>query len=213
MTVRAIFFDVANTLLYKPALLPTLHGVLRRHGFAVAPLKLREYHRVLSEVIVFPDRTSSAFYQEFNAHLLRTLGIVPNEYLLDELYASCRGLPWAPFADTDGLQRLDVPLGVLSNWDASLVDKLAALIEAPFRWTLGSAERGLRKPDPAFYQCLLDCVGVPAAEVVYVGDSLRLDLEPALRLGLRAVLIDRDRHYADASVPRIESLHELEAWL
>lgn len=46
-----------------------------------------------------------------------------------------------------------------------------------------SAVVGVRKPDPRIFQLGLKALGMPAREVLVVGDSYRKDIEPAMSLG------------------------------
>jgi len=211
--IQAIFLDAANTLLYKPALIPTMLNVLKRHGIKLPEVEFASRHRWLSEVIVFPDRTSRDFYAEFNAQLLRSFGIIPNPDLLNEIFAACSYLPWHPFDDVSALQTYPHPLGVLSNWNKSLPEQLALIPNIHFRWILGSEQEKVRKPELAFFQRIIDEAKLAPTQIAYVGDSLRLDIEPALILGLSAFLIDRDNLYPYARVPRIRSLTELGHYL
>ncbi len=210
---RAVFFDVAHTLLHKPALYPAMQAVLRDHEIEVPLPELRARHRLLMEAMVFPDRTSREFYSEFNAYLLRALGVLPSEALLQNLFEACSYLPWLPFDDVRALQGIVLPMGILSNWDLTLKDRLPLVQGVEFDWVLGSAEQNLRKPDPAFFERIVESTGLDPAQIVYIGDSIRLDIEPAIRLGLHAVLIDRDGIFPHANVPRIASLTALEALL
>ena len=47
------------------------------------------------------------------------------------------------------------------------------------------------KPHPSIFQAALDLLGTTAAESVMVGDSPSDDIEGALRIGMRAVLLRR----------------------
>jgi HAD superfamily hydrolase (TIGR01549 family) len=59
----------------------------------------------------------------------------------------------------------------------------------------GSSERwGVQKPDAAFFAHVVDEAGVPAEEILYVGDRVDNDVVPALAAGLRAVRIRRGAH-------------------
>jgi HAD superfamily hydrolase (TIGR01493 family) len=212
-STSAIFLDVANTLLHKPGLYPAIQSVLRVRGIDIPLPTIIDRHRLVSEVVLFPDKTSQDFYVEFNGHFLRSLGIVPESSLLDALFSACTYLPWEPFADTAVLAGLPVPLGILSNWDASLPEKLGAIENARFQWILGSADQGVRKPDPRFFARIMESTGIEPAEILYVGDSVKLDIEPALRAGIRAVLVDRDGLYPHGNAMRITSIDQLGALL
>jgi FMN phosphatase YigB (HAD superfamily) len=60
---------------------------------------------------------------------------------------------------------------------------------------VGSSERwAVQKPDAGFFARVVDEAGVPAEEIVYVGDRVDNDVVPALAAGLRAVRIRRGAH-------------------
>src|SRR4029077_1866697 len=92
--------------------------------------------------------------------------------------------------------------------------ELEGLISA----VVSSSEHGFMKPHPSIFAAALQLVDVAASDAVMVGDSLRHDVDGALRAGMRAVLLHRggDRHpHADElsskGVPVIRSLGELPA--
>jgi epoxide hydrolase-like predicted phosphatase len=55
-----------------------------------------------------------------------------------------------------------------------------------FDVVVDSSEVGLRKPDPAIYDVLLERLGLPGSEVAYV-DDFEENLEPAAALGMQVV--------------------------
>lgn len=211
--IKAVFFDVAHTLLEKPAIMPALHAALARHGVEVPLPELVARHRLLMEAIVFPDRTSREFYAEFNAALVRAVGALPTTALLDDMFDSCSYQPWVPYADARAIAGLALPRGILSNWDTTLEEKLRTLLGISFDWVLGSEDQRLRKPDPAFFRLACHSTGLPPEQIAFVGDSMRLDIEPALRLGFRTILLDRDNLFPHSPLARVTSLAQLESHL
>ena len=208
--IRAIFFDVAHTLLEKPTVIPALQEAMARHGINVPMQELVARQRLLMEAITFPDRTSREFYAGFNSALVRSVGAVPSRDLLDDMFTSCSYQPWMPYPDARAIQRFNMPRGILSNWDGSLEDRLGSLLRVDFDWVLGSEDQGARKPDPAFFRLMLDKTGLMPAQIAYVGDSVRLDIEPALQMGFHAILLDRDQLFPHSPLVRITSLDQLE---
>jgi len=211
--IKSVFFDVANTLLEKPDLFSLIHRVLESNGHVVSQNDLRHVHKFLAEAFVFPDKTSREFYAEFNSHLLYALGIAPNEKLLSDIFEACTYLPWQPFSDTDALAKIPLPMGILSNWDSSLREKLQQHFTIDFKWILCSQVEGDKKPSPLFFKRMMDESGLQASEILFVGDSMKLDIHPALQLGVHAVLIDRQNHFPHANVSRIQQLDQLMQWL
>jgi FMN phosphatase YigB (HAD superfamily) len=50
---------------------------------------------------------------------------------------------------------------------------------------------GVEKPDPAFFERVVVEAGVPAAEILYVGDRQDVDVLPAVKVGLQVALVRR----------------------
>ena len=76
---------------------------------------------------------------------------------------------------------------------------------------VSSADHGFMKPHPSIFRAALDRMGVSAGEAAMVGDSLVHDVQGALDVGMRGVLLSRGvlPGDLDASVPVIRSLDEL----
>jgi putative hydrolase of the HAD superfamily len=77
---------------------------------------------------------------------------------------------------------------------------------------ISSFHHGRTKPHASIFRAVLDLLGVEPPEAVMVGDTIADDIDGALALGMRAILLDREGAHADFS-PRIESLNELPALL
>ncbi len=211
--IRYVLFDAANTLIHKPLLWQRLNEVLTGAGHRIPLRFLRRRHKLVSESFPFPDRTSPEFYHRFNAELLYSLGLIPTDQLLQEIFRACSALPWAVFPDCTALAALGQPLGIASNFNSRLPALVAELFgQSRFRDITASETQGLAKPARGFYQAALAAAGVPAANVLYVGDSIKLDMEPALALGMQAVLLDRDGAFPYYP-RRIDSLAHLPALL
>lgn len=206
--IKILLVDAANTIIHKPDLWAKYLGVLHRYGYRVDMRGLKEKHRLISEVILFPDRTSESFYQTFNSEILFSLGIVPTEEILTDLFDACTYLPWKTFEDFGVLKTLNVRKAVLSNFKSSLKEQLRELCGGVFETIIASEEIGLRKPDVDFYQRAIELLGVNAEQILYVGDSLKLDIHPAQAIGMNAWLIDRDRIYSNFE-QRLDSLEDL----
>ncbi|MFF0525326.1 HAD family hydrolase [Actinomadura nitritigenes] len=132
-------------------------------------------------------------------------------------YAARYAAAWRPFPDAPGpvaaLAERGLRLGVITNGDAGqqrakierigLAERLAYLVT--------SAETGAAKPHPEIFRVACAGLGLPARDVVYVGDRLDVDARGAASAGLAGVWLDRSAGPVPdgLGVPRITSLDEL----
>ena len=120
---------------------------------------------------------------------------------------------WSLYPDVrpalDLLTDRGIPLAIVSNWDSSLGPLLEAhALAARFSAILVSAVEKSGKPHPEIFRRAAARLGVPAAEILHVGDSLDEDYAAARRAGFAAVLLDREGRHPEVS-DRIASLGEL----
>ena len=81
-------------------------------------------------------------------------------------------------------------LGILANQPAGAKQRLDAWnIGQYFDLILASAEEGLAKPDPAFFQLALQRAGCLPQEAVMVGDRLDNDILPAKKCGMKTIWV------------------------
>lgn len=209
---KLLLVDAANTIIHKPELWNRIINVLSQHDIHVDEKILKTHHKLLSEIIHFPDRTDANFYKNFNSELLLSLGILPNETLLDDIYSACTYLPWNSFSDTDILKDLPIKKAVLSNFKTSLNETLDPLFGDTFDFVITSESKGVAKPDIAFYKAIFDYTDALPEEILYIGDSLKLDVIPAQSLGIHSMLIDREDIYKYCK-NRILSFHDFNQFI
>jgi putative hydrolase of the HAD superfamily len=136
---------------------------------------------------------------------------LPLEPLTEALLASLR---FPPYAEVPGVLRrareLGIRLVVVSNWDVSLHDALAAAgLDRLLDATVTSAEFGAAKPDPAIFAHALELAGVAAADAVHVGDSVEADVDGARAAGIAPLLVVRGDAPPPGGVEAIRTLREL----
>jgi HAD superfamily hydrolase (TIGR01662 family) len=105
------------------------------------------------------------------------------------------------------LRKAGLKLGLVSNSARDVRDFArhhALAIDAG----ISSFHHGKTKPHGSIFKAVLDLLEVAPAEAAMVGDTFADDIEGALALGMRAVLVDR-LGLREAYEPRIEDLHAL----
>jgi HAD superfamily hydrolase (TIGR01549 family) len=205
---KIILLDAANTLIHKPTLWQNILQVLIQNSFDVSIDALKEKHKIISELINFPDVTNEDFYNHFNAELLLALGILPSNHILQQLFKACSYLPWAAFDDDVFLNEINIPKMVLSNFSSKLTDILKEKVPVNFDKIIISENEQYRKPQIGFYELAIQKLNVLPHEILYVGDSLKLDVMPASAVGINAYLIDRENHFLNFT-KRIQSFEQL----
>ena len=188
--ISFIYFDVGDTLLHKPGVIPQIDGVLKKHNIERSPKVIRKAHFGLREQLTAPPATNLEFYRYFNTELLIRLNIPPRDEIVLSIYEACRELPWIVSDGINTLNDIECQIGILSNWDTSLRTKLSDLVPVQFDNIVVSGELGVSKPDPVIFKKALSIANCKAPEVAIVGDSPRLDINPATSLGWSAILYD-----------------------
>lgn len=88
------------------------------------------------------------------------------------------------------IRRRGIPMVLVSNFYGNISSVLADFgLDIFFPTIIESAVVGVRKPDPAIFGLGVDAIGLPASEVLVVGDSLRKDILPARSLGCQTAWI------------------------
>lgn len=206
--IRGVIFDLGSTLIRfegswdevldraREALTSALH----EHGVHVEPQAFSaEFQRQMQ---AYYHERETEFIEFTTAWVLRIVlagfghGDVPEEAVraaLRRMYAVSQA-HWQPMPDVydvlDRLQRDGYRLGLISN--AGDEDDVQHLIDqAKLRPYLDpiliSASLGLRKPNPAIFERVLQAWRLPPGQVVMVGDTLAADVLGAQNAGLHQI--------------------------
>jgi putative hydrolase of the HAD superfamily len=114
-----------------------------------------------------------------------------------------------------------VPMGVVSNASGQIeaVLRISAVCQvgdgpgAPVRCVVDSHVVGVAKPDPAIFDhALPHFAEFDRSRIVYVGDSVKMDVGGARAAGLHPILVDPHADHDRADFDRIEHLGELLTW-
>jgi putative hydrolase of the HAD superfamily len=225
---RAVFFDVDFTLIYPG---PAFRGegyqaFCAGYGIDADPSRFEAAVASAAPLLDTPEDTSydDEIFIAYTRHIIEQMGGrgAEVEAAAREIYrewALCHHFEL--FEEVPAVLRElaagGVRVGLISNSHRCLASfqshfELQGLIAA----AVSSAEHGLMKPHPSIFRAALQLADVSASEAVMVGDSVRQDVEGALKAGMRAMLLHRaERPHPLAAdlvargVPIIRSLREL----
>ncbi|MPZ90293.1 MAG: HAD-IA family hydrolase [Actinobacteria bacterium] len=225
--IEIVFFDAGDTLLGPHPSFPELFSrVCREHGYDVSPEVVVRVRSELAPNLIdlaeetgvdnpsFSSEASRSFWGYLYMRFLTALEIADSELAAALLERFSTSSSYMLFGDVLAtLRRLHdggYRLGLISNFEQWLAERLIELeVGQLFDVTVISGFVKIEKPDPAIYELALQRARVEPARAVHVGDSMSMDVEPAVSVGMHAVLLDRAGRFPDSKVPRIESLEEL----
>jgi 2-haloacid dehalogenase len=152
-------------------------------------------------------------YREVLARCLAAVSAIESLGAVDgHQDALAESLPlWPPFPEAPGvlgeLRDRGWRLAILSNTDPDLLGASVAAIGVSFDALITAAESGSYKPARGHWERFFADTGAPRDRHVHVAASLFHDIEPAARMGLTAVWINRLGESSD--LPRAGELPDL----
>ena len=193
MALKAVFFDVGETLVDEERYWRRIAEVVgvRPHvlwaALGVTIARGEEHWSVYDHLGVERVPGAPAYYE-------------PEDFYPDALPAIAE------------LRRRGLFVGVAGNQSAELEEWFRSHGWA-VDYVASSARLGVRKPDPAFFEALVEAAGCAPAESAYVGDRVDNDVLPAKAAGMVAVHVRRGPwgYLQDAAAAdvRVDSLAEL----
>jgi len=222
MSLRAVLFDVDFTLAKPgPELMP--EGYVRcgeRHGLS---LEACRYEDARDAALVDLKRHPELEHDEeiwiaFTERIVVGMGgttPVSHDVALELTSGWQRHENFELYEDTipvlDELRAAGLKLGLVSN-SARDVRAFAKHHALKIDAGISSFHHGRTKPHESIFRAVLELLDVEPSEAAMVGDTVEDDVEGALALGMRAVLVDRLGLRPDFE-PRIEDLYALPAVL
>ena len=217
MSLDVIFFDVGNTLLF-PDREKTL-APLQKRGLHPTEAQLYAAERVAREetdlLVSRTRKVDQQYWEVYYAHLLHTLRISDVSLRLELVTLARTSANWSRLrpgtTEVLGAMKQKYRLGVISNSDGHMAERLASLgLAEYFQQVIDSGNVGYEKPAPQIFQAALSAMSVPADRALYLGDIYSVDFLGAQSVGMKAMLLDVSGVYATRSLPRIESLQDLQ---
>jgi FMN phosphatase YigB (HAD superfamily) len=221
-SIKNVFFDVGNTLLFPNR--EVIHAPLVNRGYTVDAEHLRDLERRTKNQFDFTMTTNGGtdhgFWWMFYSQLLSEIGL-KDDTLRDQLVASIRNSGNWDVILPDTAQLLDeigerYRIAVISNADGKIKDLLQKCGIAHYFHTItDSGIVGLEKPRPEIFHQALKSMNAAPEESLYIGDVYCVDYLGATGVGMQAILLDVVGAYPNEGLKSLEEvamvLSELES--
>ncbi len=198
MTVKAVFFDVGETLVDETrswGAWADFLGVPRLTFFAClgAVIERGEHHRNVFDLVAPGLNLEQARLEK------RARGFFDG-FELEDFY------PDAISCLVD-LKSRGLTIGLSGNQPVQAEDALRDL-ELDVDFIASSSSWGFEKPDIRFFQKIIEITKLEPSQIAYVGDRLDNDVRPALEAGMVSVFIRRGPWgFLHANKPEVSRAH------
>jgi HAD superfamily hydrolase (TIGR01509 family) len=221
MALETVFLDAGGVLIYPNWW--RVSEALGKHGVAVSPEALIHAdpiaRRELDDMHVIGGTTDASRGWLFFDLVLAHAGTSRSDATaaaLAELHAYHTAsnlweyVPPNVVPALEALRGRGLRLVVVSNANGTLLAHMDRIGMTPrFDCILDSADEGVEKPDPRFFDIALARSGARKETTIHVGDLYYVDVMGARSAGLRGVLLDEANLRPDADCARVGSLDEL----
>jgi len=202
LKAKAVLFDLGNTLVYQEPY-EAFQRILQANSVFKSIKEIREALEKGNREFEAERRAvlpAREFYVQLNMTILKHLGITRSVRRLAEEIDQ----QWFNFSKVhvysdvkDSLRMLKqmrLKLGVVTGgYELDIKQILPrAGLEEFFDVCVGVDTTGKRKPKPEAFKHALKRLGVKPEEAIFVGDSLEQDYLGAQKVGMKAVLIQRE---------------------
>lgn len=185
--IKEIWFDTNGTL-YRET--PEFDDALKSYVYKELSVVTGETD--LAKLKALHDELYGKYHS--NSAVFQSLGM-PADYWQDKFEEFDPNTLLRPDAEiTETLRKLKdiVPLGVFTNARMYKLEDMLRHLEIPadfFAHKLSAIDVGKPKPDLAGFRRMIEMSGVPAGEILYVGDKVNKDILPAKQVGMQTCLL------------------------
>ncbi len=189
-------FDCYGTLIdWESGIASAMGTILASHGVKISDDEILELFARLESRIEAGDfcnykRVLAKVAEGFG----KELGFIPQESEIESFSRSVEN--WPPFNDSvEALHALKKKYGlaIVSNVDDDLFAFSARHLKMDFDWVITAEAVKSYKPSLTNFYYAIEKIGISQERILHVAQSLYHDIEPARKIGLKTVWINR-RH-------------------
>lgn len=205
--IKHLWFDMAGTLYKETPEFQSAHDELRYTTYA----KL-----VGQDDLAKAEEEYEKLYAQYgsNSAVFRSLG-QPSDFWMhafEEMDVTTFLKPDPIVTKTLASLKDQLPISIFTNFKREKVLALLEHLEIPassFTHILSGDDVPERKPALHGFHRMIELSGVPAEQIVYVGDRVDVDIKPAKQLGMKTCLIYGESDEADYCIDDFAKLKEI----
>ena len=224
--IKAVFFDAADTLFFiKKGLGNTYAETAKKYGINPDPQDLKKAfskHFPTAPPLAFAnvsDKQRKSLEKHWWYDIVRKvygdIGMFDDfDDYFNDLFELFRKAAWQIFPETKNvlneIKSLGFTLIIVSNFDSRVYDVCENLrIINHFDDFIISSEAGYAKPDIEIYNIALSRNNLNPQQCVFIGDNYLNDYVAPTKIGMKALLLNRENENEQYSVNKISDLNEL----
>ena len=229
MVIKAVLFDMGNTLVDSRTTGETFRKILLEKGHDVPQEKMRDAFKKYSAEPA-PDQevgdragiSTEDFYVKYNNDILKHLALVDpdpdlGKYIFDRWFQVLH-IFLLPNAEStiSRLKERGIKVGIVTNGFRDEVEEVfAGLAIRPedFDLVVGCNTTGFAKPNPAPFKFAMEKLGFRPEEIIFVGDSHTNDYLGSQNVGMFPLLYLPKREPPADDVRYIRDLAEILTFL
>ncbi len=209
MKLKLIIFDLFGTLIFPNPKIKMEDFFIFYRSLGIKLEKKEDFEKfskIFNKAIKF-----SSNWQELGQKLIEEVLGEKNEDKAEKLTKFLsENLVFQKFEDVNEIIDLPQKKAILTDGSRFLFSNLG--LEKYFQIFTPKETRFL-KPDQRAFLSVLDFFKIKPKEALMVGDEIERDLIPAKNLGIKTILIDREKKIKNPSFKKIDSLKELRKFL
>jgi HAD superfamily hydrolase (TIGR01549 family) len=212
--IKAVLFDLHGTLAYveNPVSGEEISNYLFSRGYEVSPQQLN----AAWAFVAFIDYPKNGYenWRSFFSRIFWRLETEIDGETLDEIVKLIESKPYRLYPDAAEAvvkaKKNGFKTAIVTTIAYFKFEKAVKLIKEHFDFIMTGYEAGCDKTNPKMYRRVLEILKVKPDESVMIGDNVDIDVLLPKRLGINAILLDRERKKVEcpAAAATVNNLRE-----
>jgi len=205
MKIKAVLFDLYGTLVYaeNPVSDDEASRLLFSHGYEVSP----QQFKAAWAFVAFVDypKYGYANWKSYLTRVLTRLKVKVNAETLKELEKTFVKSEYSLYPDAAEavakVKNRGLQTAIVTTIARFKFQKAIKPIENLFDFICTGYEAKCDKSNPKMYKTILQTLGLKPEEAVVIGDDIQYDILLPKKMGLHAILLDREMKNQGSTAP------------